>query len=424
MMNKKFTAAAVATLLVAGLTACAPGSAGEGAAAPTKLTVSTWTANEPGLKDWWPELVAGFEAEHEGVTVDVQQIAFADYQQQITTQLTAGAAPEVLHVPTPTTMLPAWAEAGFLLDMDEFLAGTDILDEWPATQDVMAWDGTNYGVLLVDYGYVLFYNEAILAEAGVAVPESPEELLAAAEKITALGDAYKPFAITADNSANFIRDALVFATGMGAEWVADGEWNLTDPAVVEAFELWRTMGRDFSPQGTDIGQKREAFLTGNVAMMIEGPFYQATVKGTADPSLVDSFKIGKTPFEVNPGDVSHGLAVPEGLDDATEALALEFVQYASSAEMMSSYSELVTSPVARPGASDALLENPETAVIAEVAADKTPIIDPSLYGLRANYFDFTEIAGASLHRLLASDEDTAAVLKSLQSELEKAAIKP
>lgn len=369
-------------------------------------------------------LIAGFEAEHIGVTVRLREIAYADYQQQLTTQLMAGAAPDVVHVPTPTTTLPVWAEAGFLLDMDSFLAGTDMLDTWPATQKVMTWGGKNYGVLLVDYGYVLFYNEAILAKAGVAVPNTPEELLDAARQIAELGGDQMPFAITADNSANFIRDALVFTTGMGAHWVAGGKWAFTDPNVVKALDLWRTLGRDYSPQGTDIAQKREAFLTGNVAMMIEGPFYQATVKKTASAQLVDSLHIAKTPFATNPGDVSHGFSVPDGLDTQKQALALEFVKYATSMPMMEAYSSLVGSPVTHPGADHALLEDEETAVIATVAEDMTLLIDPALEGLRSQYFDFTQIAGTSFHKLLMGTDETTAILEALQTELEKAGIKP
>lgn len=423
MLRREFIVAGTA-LLAGGLAACAPASSANGRGGDSTLTISTWTAKEPGLKDWWPKLIAGFEAKHSGVTVRLREIAYADYQQQLTTQLMAGAAPDVVHVPTPTTTLPVWAEAGFLLDMDPFLAGTDILDEWPSTQKVMSWGGKNYGVLLVDYGYVLFYNEAILAKAGVAVPDTPEELLAAAQQIAQLGEDIKPFAITADNSANFIRDALVFTTGMDAQWVADGDWAFTDPAVVKALDLWRTLGRDYAPKGTDIAQKREAFLTGNVAMMIEGPFYQATVKKTASAQLVDSLHIAKTPFAVNPGDVSHGFSVPEGLDLKKQALALEFVKYSASMPMMQSYSSLVGSPVTRPGASKALLDDEETAVIATVAEDKTLLVDPSLEGLRSEYFDFTQIAGTSFHKLLVGTDDTGTILAALQTELEKAGIKP
>ncbi|POH73119.1 ABC transporter substrate-binding protein [Arthrobacter glacialis] len=423
-MRRRELIVAGAAILAGGLTACVPTASANGRGGDSVLTISTWTAKEPGLKDWWPQLIAGFEAEHGGVTVRLREIAYADYQQQITTQLMAGAAPDVVHVPTPTTTLPVWAEAGFLLDMDDFLAGTDILGSWPSTQKVMAWGGRNYGVLLVDYGYVMFYNEAVLAAAGVSVPETPEELLLAAQRVAALSGDVKPFAIAADNSANFIRDALVFTTGMDAQWASDGKWAFSDPGVVKALDLWRTLGRDYAPQGTDIAQKREAFLTGNVAMMIEGPFYQATVKKTASASLVDSLQIAKTPFAISPGDVSHGFSVPQGLDATKEALALDFVKFATSMPMMEAYSQLVGSPVTRPGAAAALLDDEQRAVMANVAENMTPIIDPSMEGLRLHYFDFTQIAGTSFHKLLMGTDDTGTILAELQSELEKAGITP
>lgn len=420
--RKTLITAAIATASVVALTACSGGS-GEGDGS-VELTVSTWTANEPGLEDWWPELIEEFEAANEGVTVELQQIAYADYDTQITTQLTAQSAPEVIHVPTPTTTLPAWAEAGFLADLDAFLGTTDILEEWPDSQGVMAWDGTNYGALLVDYGYTLFYNEALLEEAGQEVPTTAEELLTAAQAVTDLPGDELGFAITADSSPNFLRDALVFVTGMEAPWIQDGAWNLTDPAVVEAFDVWRTLGADLSPQGTDIGQKREAFLTGNVAMMIEGPFYYSTIASSADESLVDSLHLATAPFSTQPGDVSHGLSIPAGLDDETQAAAESFVEFAASEEMMTSYSELVTSPVARPGAAEGLREDPETAPVADAAEDAVPIVSPELEGLRANYADFAGLAADHLQQLLQSDAPTEDVLAQFEQALTDAEITP
>lgn len=421
-MHRRTAAAGLAAAVAITLVACSGADTRDDES--IELTVSTWTANEPGLADWWPVLAEGFEDKHENVTVEIRQISFADYITQITTQLIATSAPEVIHVPTPTTTLPAWAEAGFLADMDDFLAGTDIPAEWPAAQEVMAWDDTDYGVMLVDYGFVLFYNEAMLAEAGVDVPTTPDDLVAASEAVTEMPGDQLGFAITDDNSPNFVRDALVFIAGMQAPWIRDGEWNLDHPDVAAAFDVWRTLGSQFAPQGTDIAQKREAFLTGNVAMMIEGPFYYPTVTGSADPELVDSMHVAMTPFKAQPGDVSHGLSVPAGLDDETEALAEDFVAYAASSDMMSRYAEMATSPVARPGADESLRDDDATAPIAESADAAEPIVPHDLQGLRSDYDDFTTLAADHLHQLLRSDADTAEVLADLQEALDAEGITP
>lgn len=411
--RREFGALSAAALALAGCT----GSSS--AADASTLTVSTWTANEPGIAQWWPELVEEFEARHSGVSVDLRQVAFADYVTQLTTQLIAGSAPEVIHVPTPTSTLPAWAEAELLRDAEGALARTDVPQQWPETQGVMAWNGTAYGALLVDYGYVLFYNEALLDQAGVGVPTSSEELVAAAEAVTAADGEALGFAIVDDNSDNFIREALVFVAGVGAPWILDGRWNLTDGQVVQAIDHWRVLGRDHSPKGTDIGQKREAFLSGNVAMMIEGPFYYATVHSSADADLLDVLKVAAPPFEHQPKDVSHGLSIPADIGQDKIPLAQSFLELAVSEEMMSRYAELVTSPVARPGAADSLRSQEETTPIAEASEveEAIPLVDPDWQGLRGDYTTFSTLASEHLSQLLRSDVGTETVLAEFQQAL-------
>lgn len=421
--KKRVSLIAASAILVGSLVACAPQSAQTEAPKDVTLTLSTWTHTGE-IGEWWDTVVAEFEKANPSISVDIQQIAFADYGSTITTQAVAGAEPDIIHVPTPTTTLPAWAQAGFLAPLDDYLKTTDVPAEWPAAQSAMEWNGTSYGVLLVDYGYTLFYNEALLTQAGVGVPTTPQELVAAAKAVTDLpGDEFG-FAITDDNTVNFVRDALVFTTGMKADWVKDGDWNFSDPKVEAALDVWRDLGRKYSPIGTNFAAKREAFLAGNSAMMIEGPFYYATVQSTADPALVDSLKIAKTPFAVSPGDVSHGLSLSADLDEPTRAAAETFLDFVTSTESLTKYSELVTSPTARPGTAQALLESPATAPIVEAHEGAKLIIDPSNEGLRSNYAKFAEIAGASLHKLLQSDVSTHEVLVELDRTLADAGLKP
>lgn len=421
-LGRRIAAIASSAVLVGTLAACSPPSS-ENTAEAVTLTVSTWThTNEIG--EWWDAEIAEFEKENPNVTIDIQQIAFADYVSTITTQGMAGAGPDIIHVPTPTSTLPAWAEAGFLAPLDDYLETTDVAKQWPEAQGAMAWDGTSYGALLVDYGYTLFYNKALLDQAGVDVPTSPEELIAAAKAVTELpGDAFG-FAITDDNTVNFVRDALVFATGHEAEWVKDGKWNFGSPEVVSAFDTWRELGRKYSPIGTNFAAKRESFLTGNSAMMIEGPFYFATVQSTVAPALKDSLKIAKAPFKVNPGDVSHGLALADGLDDPTRAASEAFLSHLISKDSLTRYSTLVTSPTAREGSAESLTGNPLTAPIVEAHEGSKLIVDPNNQGIRSNYAKFSEIVAAQLHILLQGDAPAADILSELDRKLDAAGLNP
>lgn len=425
MERRRIPAIAATAVLATSLVACSA-SADSDSDAPTEdvtLTLSTWAHTEQ-TGVWFDEVIPQFEEANRGIKVEIQQIAFADYISTITTQSVAGAGPDVIHVPTPISSLPAWADAGFLEPLDEFIQETDVPEEWPESQAAMEWNDTTYGVLAVDYGYTLFYNEDMLAEAGVEVPTTAEELVAASKAVTDLsGDAFG-YAITDDNTANFVRDALVFTAGMGAEWIKDGEWNFASDEVVEALDVWRELGTEYSPVGTNFAAKRESFLNGNSAMMIEGPFYYSTVQATADPALADSLKIAKAPFEVNPGDVSHGFSMASDLDDNTRAAAEKFLDYVISEESLTQYAEIVASPTARAGTADALLDDPLTAPIVEAWENSAPIVDLKSDGVRSDYSKFADVVGAQLHVLLQGKTSTADALKDLDKNLTDAGLTP
>lgn len=384
-------------------------------AEPVTITVTTWRRDEAGIKDWYAEYVAAFENEHPGVTVEVENIAFADYVATLTTRLTAGAGPTVIDVPQPTTTLPAWAAGGLLKPIDDLLEGTEIADLWPETQQVFEWDGNTYGVLLVDYPFLLFYNEQLLADAGVEVPTTTDELLDAIEALTG-GDDFG-FAVVADNSTNFIREMLTFLAGMEAEWATPGEWSWTDPAVVAGVDAWRTAAKN-APQGVDVNAKRQAFLDGHVAMMIDGPYYVSAAKNNAAADVAGNLHVARAPFDTTPGDVSLGFALPAEGDAATEELAWEFIQGAASEQWQARYAELTSSTVTRPGASEVLTGDPDAAVAVEEKDVAVAVIPMNLQGLRARYADFVTIASPLLHQLVDTDASTADVLAQLQSALE------
>ena len=411
-----------------GIAAIALGAAlaaiGTGAtpASAQTLRITTWTATSPGLKDWWPLLEQKFEAAHPGVDVKVENVAFADYIRTLTTRFVAGSAPEIIHVPLPTVNLPAWAEAGFLKSVDQRFKSSAMAPVWPANQAAMSWKGRNYGVLLVHYGFVMFYNKAMLDAAGLAVPKTPAELSAAAQAMTR--DGRYGFAITDDNSPNFMRDALEFVTGMGGVWAKDGKWSFTDPKVVEALDLWRTIGSKYAPKGTDINAKRQAFYDGNVAMMIENPSVWPNVAAAAKPELVDKLKLARVPFPFVPGDTSHGFAMPDALDAKTEALVWEFIVMSASPEMMKTYVDLVKSTVARPGVDASLKATPDTTIIAEAAEGAVNLVSNDAYGVRSRFADFSTIVTQSLRTLLQGGEPTADVAAKLQAALVAKGISP
>ena len=401
----------------------APSQTGTESAAPAEpatLTITTWRRDEPGIKDWWVEYAAAFEKEHPNVTVEVENIAFADYVSAWTARGAGGSGRTSVDTPLPAPTVPAWAAGGLLRPVDDRIAGTDIEKLWPESQSVFQWDGSTYGVLLVNYPFLLFYNEEILADAGIEVPTTAEELTAAIDKLTT-GDQFG-YTVTADNSVNFIREALKFQTGLGAKWAEPGTWRWTDPAVA-AVDVWRNAAKH-APRGVDVNASRQAFLDGNVAMMIEGPYFIAAAQKASSPKAEGKLHVAPVPFETTPGDVSLGFALPAEGNEANEDLAWAFIDGAASEQWQSRYAELTSSTVARPGASDVLASNPDAAVGAKAQAEAVPVVPMNLQGLRTRYADFVSIAAPVFHQLIDTDVDTATALADLTAQLEAEKLLP
>lgn len=409
----KLLAASLGVLLVAG--------AGVSGATAKDVTVTTWTAAQPGISDWWQLLEKTFEESHPDLDLKVENIGFGDYVRTLTTRLVAGSPPTVIHVPLPILTLPAWAEAGFLKSLDEEIKGTDIESNWSPNQAAMAWKGSNYGVLTANYGYLFFVNEKMFRDAGIDIPKTPEDLLTAAKALTR--DGKYGYAVTNDNTVNFMRDALEIVTGVGGVWVKDGKWNFTDPKVVQGIDLWRDLALNYAPKGTDIAAKHQSFYDGNVAMMIENASIWAQVKSQGKPELVEDMHLAPMPFEVWPGDVSHGFSIPTGLSEEDTQIAWELLETVTSPELMRAYVELVHAPVARPGVDDSLKDTPDTSVIAEGAAKAQVIIPNEYYGVRANYAEFSTELTNTLRAILQGTP-TVEALQALESTLAAKGITP
>lgn len=408
------------TTLLAAVAALALATAGP--AAGQTLTITTWTATSPGFQEWWPIVESQFEELHPGVDLRIENIAFADYIRTLTTRFIAGSPPEIVHVPLPTINLPAFADAGFLMTVDDRIAGTEYETDWPEAQSAMSWMGSTYGLLTVLYGFNFFYNERMFEEAGLELPTNTEELLAAAEALT--GDGRYGFAVTDDNTVNFMRDALQFVTGAGADWARDGAWNWTDPEVVAAIDLWREIAVNYAPRGTDINAKRQAFYDGNVAMMIENPSVWPNVAAAAGPDIVEHLHLGPMPFADVPGDVSQGYALSATLDEETADLAWDFIEFVASPEIMRVYVELVQTPVTRPEANEMLMATPDTAQIAADVVDTVMLIPNDFYGVRMRYAEFSAEVTDALRAILQGDASTADALAALQERLEGLGISP
>lgn len=393
------------------------GGQGEEEERPAEVTLEfpSWQAEEPGFAQFWEYAIEEFEAKHPDVTVALNQIPFAQFRNSMITRLAAGNPPDVSH--WPARNIPELAAEGWFEPLDDRLAETDIPETWTPLQESMVHNGETVGVLLMGYGYLLFYNEALLEDAGVSVPTTLDELLEAARAVTDRDEGIHGFAMVTQEHPNVYVDAAKFVIGEGERFMADGEYRFTEPAVVELIEKYRELGQ-LSPQGASSAFARQLLIDGRVAMLIDGPWVAATLE-QADAEIRPHLKTARVPTTQVTGGPSNSVHIARDIPDYRKDIVWEFIRELTTPEAQKQYTMLTRSPAAREGVlSEAELANdPQLALINESAAQAVNTW-PQSDNVNVNYSRFSDIVAAAMLQLIQDPSaDTLSVLEALEERL-------
>lgn len=330
-MRKRNLAAAVATVatLVA-LTGCTGGSdAPSGAEVPTDKPIT--------LKVWsWDgtvkEAVPGFEKLYPNITVDVINAGSStDEYTALDNAIQAGSGvPDIAMF--EYFSLPLFAIPGKLTDLSEFGAENIASDYVDAAWGNVTIDGKPYA-LPSDYGpAALFYNQAVLAEAGVTAPPATwEEFYDAAKKVRALGgDHY----ITNDSADIFLLLSLIWEGG-GRPFTVDGSnvtIDFTDAGTTRAVEYWQRM-LDEDLVNTKVSgwsdDWNRGLNEGTIATQIIGSWFTSTLPERA-PDAAGDFRIAPLPqWEAGEasGSENGGSAMAIPADAKNKEAAYAFLEY-------------------------------------------------------------------------------------------------
>ncbi|KQM60684.1 ABC transporter substrate-binding protein [Agreia sp. Leaf210] len=330
-MKKRILAAAVATVatLVA-LTGCtgssdAPSSAGVPTDKPITLKVWSWDGTVK-------EAVPGFEKLYPNITVDVINAGSStDEYTALDNAIQAGSGvPDIAMF--EYFSLPLFAIPGKLTDLSQFGAEDIASDYVDAAWGNVTIDGKPYA-LPSDYGpAALFYNQAVLAEAGVTAPPATwDEFYEAAKKVRALGgDHY----ITNDSADIFLLLSLIWEGG-GRPFTVDGSnvtIDFTDAGTTRAVEYWQKM-LDEDLVNTKVSgwsdDWNRGLNEGTIATQIIGSWFTSTLPERA-PDAAGDFRIAPLPqWEAGEasGSENGGSAMAIPADAKNKEAAYAFLEY-------------------------------------------------------------------------------------------------
>ncbi|MGH2534729.1 MAG: ABC transporter substrate-binding protein [Thermomicrobiales bacterium] len=221
-------------------------------------------------------MVDAFNAAHPNI--QVEYVVQEDMITKFLTAATAGQTPDVMLWDRWRTAL--YAPKGVLAPIDEYLERDGIAREdfYGEALRELTWDDQLYGLPLTVDARALFYNEQLLAEAGVEPPTTWAELEAAAVALTKRdGDTLT----TAGFALNDVGLFSMYLQQAGGQMVADdcSETTFNSPEGLAVLDLWqRMMDQGVYELGFEegLGEGQDAFVTGRVAMLYTGPWMITT----------------------------------------------------------------------------------------------------------------------------------------------------
>ncbi len=228
----------------------------------------------PGERPFWEPLARSFESEHAGARVIlVEGPQSTDLRENLYTASLLARDPTFDLVYLDVTWTPKFAAAGWLLPLDERMGRGERDQFLPVALEAGVYDHRLYRIpVRTDMG-LLFYRRDWLDSAGMAPPETFDDLLRAARAFHA-PPARFGYVWQGKQYEGLVCNFLEVLAGQGGFWVeeANGEVGLDQPAAVAALRSLReTIGADgVSPPGVTTYQEEESrrlFADGRAAFL-------------------------------------------------------------------------------------------------------------------------------------------------------------
>ena len=294
--------------------ACSPsgggdsGSGGEGGGSDAggssggdkgTLTFRLWDENAVAA---YEESFAAF-TEQSGWNVSIDVVPWADYWTRLPLDVASGDAADVYWMNSANYVL--YKDSGDLLDINEVVP--DGASQWEkAVVDLYSRDGGLWGVPQIWDSIAVFYNKALVEEAGVDPSDlafdpaaESDSLREAGAKLTVDGEGRHPGedGFDVDSRAQFgfnsqaDRQAIIgpMLASNGAQWQDEDVYTFASPEGIEAFQYMADLinVENIAPSAADTNENgdftRDLFTQGKLALFQSGPYNLLPVSdGVAD----------------------------------------------------------------------------------------------------------------------------------------------
>jgi multiple sugar transport system substrate-binding protein len=234
-----------------------------------------------------------------------------------------------------------FAQNGWLADLSAYLKAApesykaDDLQQ--NTMEAVTVNGAVVAIPSTTERQILYYRKDLLQKAGIEVPKTTDELLAAVKKVHDPDNGVYGFVGRGGVSAA-VTQMSSFLYGFGGDWTDGDKGAVDSEAAIKAYEFYGGLLRDYGPPGTqDMSwqQSLPIFAQGKAAFYPEGDSFftnfldakQSVIADKVGYAVIPAGTAGAHPYNVP--NTAFGVSAFSAKKEA----AWKFIQWATSPEM-------------------------------------------------------------------------------------------
>ncbi len=221
------------------------------------------TESDPKQINTLRELITEYQRLNPDVEIDIVLASPASRGRRLLTALASGADLGIFEI--EPTLMTEWAEAGYLLELDDVVNAIGVEDYVEGS--LFAYQEKTYAIPYATSVYGLWVRTDLLAQAGLPLPTTYEEVLKAAKTLTR-GEVYGIALPGGQNNATVNYFSTFLWQNRADYFSCEGDVVFGEPEALQAVEKWVALTQHAPPGFTTWGysEQIEAFLRGRIAM--------------------------------------------------------------------------------------------------------------------------------------------------------------
>ncbi|RKN81927.1 ABC transporter substrate-binding protein [Paenibacillus ginsengarvi] len=333
-----------------------PGGMGE---TLTGRSITAYMGNSPAaeaIRSLLPE----FEA-RTGLKVDLTSFTNEQLSQKLSVQFAAGSSSPDVFMTRPLEEVKSFGRHGWLQPLDKYVANDsnyDFADFSRTVIESVTYGGKIAAMPLSTEQQILFYRKDLLAQAGLPVPQTMDELEAAAKVLHDPAGGVFGFVARGQRNA-LVTQLSSFLYSEGGDFQVGGKAAINTPEAIRGISRYVTLLKRYGPPGVfNIGWQQAAglFSQGKAAFYTDASAIYSIAMGSNQSSIADNVGIamfpagqaGSKPFNVT----AWGLGMNAG--STRKDAAWLFIRWATSKEVV-----MKSQQMGNPGARTSVWNDPQ-----------------------------------------------------------------